>query len=90
MSTAGLQLWKVCEGQGLRRGGFCLLLLTHVYLSVSRNSLVLITLVAKHVSQMTMAFFSSFPLFNSLLFFFLNRSLIKLRILAQGFINMCY
>lgn len=54
---ASWALGGVCEGQGLRSGGSFTLQLICSYLSVSHNSLAPITLVTKHVSQMTMSFF---------------------------------
>lgn len=81
---------KYVRGAGVSGGGFCPLQPAYLYLSASYNSLAPIAMVPKHVSQMTMAFFLSSPLFNSLFSFLLNWPLIKLRILAQGFINMCY
>lgn len=74
---------NVCEGQGLRRGGF------------SNSYLYLSHILPCHLSPCYLNMFLrwpwllSSPLFNSV-FTFLNQSLIKLRILAQGFINMCY
>lgn len=47
-------LGNVCEGQGLRRGGFCPLQLLYLYLL---SHIFLWHLSPWHVSQMTMAFF---------------------------------
>lgn len=77
-----LSFGKCVWGQGLWRGGFCPFQPLYLYPSISHISLAPITLACFSDDH---GFFLSSPLFNSVFAFFLNWSLIKLRIFAQGF-----